>query len=169
MVSSWSTDLQNAFNYFVFVHCFILVYGFCQAVRACYYNHLIRFTIAQWFGGKVCNVFRRVPWKFFENDCFFAEVNVIIVVWISLGHILMLTVLESNFKLCLRLRLTEKSQKLWKEPKLVGDTDMISSFLEAQKITDVTWIHWFDNVDYREDIVVSSFSCDEGTTNTVDL
>ena len=49
--------------------------------------------------------------------------NVIIVVWISLGHILMLTVLESNFKLCLRLRLTEKSQKLLKEPKLVRDTD----------------------------------------------
>ena len=35
----------------------------------------------------------------------------------------MLTVLESNSKLCLRLRLTEKSQKLLKEPKLVGDTD----------------------------------------------
>ena len=48
---------------------------------------------------------------------------------------------------------------------LVGDTDMISSFLEAQKITDVTWLHWWDNVDYREDIVVSPFTCSEGTTN----
>ena len=48
---------------------------------------------------------------------------------------------------------------------LVGDTDMISSFLEAQKITDVTWLHWWDNWNYREDIVVSPFGCDEGKTN----
>ena len=46
---------------------------------------------------------------------------------------------------------------------LVGDTDMISSFLEAQKITDVTWLHWQDNADHREDISVSPHSCRAGS------
>ena len=48
---------------------------------------------------------------------------------------------------------------------LVGDTDMISSFLEAHKITDVTWIHWWDNVGLTDDIAVSPFSCSEYNTN----
>ena len=47
---------------------------------------------------------------------------------------------------------------------LVGDTDTISSFLEAQ-ITDVTWLHWSDNADLREDISVSPWGCDEDATN----
>ena len=48
---------------------------------------------------------------------------------------------------------------------LVGETDMISSFLEAQKITDVTWLHWWDNWDYREDITISPYTCSEYRTN----
>ena len=34
---------------------------------------------------------------------------------------------------------------------IVGDTDIISSFLEAYKITDVTWVHWWDNYNLREE------------------
>ena len=49
---------------------------------------------------------------------------------------------------------------------LVGDTDMISSFLEAQKITDVTWLKKKDNADYREDMSVSPWTCHEGTTDS---
>ena len=46
---------------------------------------------------------------------------------------------------------------------LVGETDMISSFLEAQKITDVTWVKRWDNADYREDMSVTSNTCHEST------
>ena len=42
---------------------------------------------------------------------------------------------------------------------LVGETDMISSFLEAQKITDVTWLQWTRNVDHRHDISVMPYKC----------
>ena len=42
---------------------------------------------------------------------------------------------------------------------LVGDTDMISSFLEAQKITDVTWLRGKRNVDHRHDIAVMPYTC----------
>ena len=46
---------------------------------------------------------------------------------------------------------------------LVGDTDMISSFLETYKITDVTWIPYLGNTDHREDISVSPHSCRAGS------
>ena len=46
---------------------------------------------------------------------------------------------------------------------LVGETDMISSFLEAQKITDVTWVKKEDNADYREDMSVIPTTCQEST------
>ena len=42
---------------------------------------------------------------------------------------------------------------------LVGETDMISSFLEAQKITDVTWLHWWYNDDRIADVRISPFVC----------
>ena len=48
---------------------------------------------------------------------------------------------------------------------LVGDTDMISSFLEAHKITDVTWLNYELNTDLRDDIAVRPFKCTEYRTN----
>ena len=50
--------------------------------------------------------------------------------------------------------------------ELVGDTDIISSFLEAQKITDVTWVHYWDNPYLREDFAMSPFKCPD-TVGTV--
>ena len=54
-----------------------------------------------------------------------------------------------------------------REPKtdIVGDTDKIRSFLEAYKITDVTWVFWWYNPEYSEDISISHYRCTEGTTN----
>ena len=49
---------------------------------------------------------------------------------------------------------------------LVGDTDIIGSFLEAHKITEVTWLHWSNNTDWIEDISVSPWTCTDTTLDT---
>ena len=48
---------------------------------------------------------------------------------------------------------------------LVGDTDMLSSFLESYKITDVFWISSIQNTYLREDFAVRPFKCREYRTN----
>ena len=47
---------------------------------------------------------------------------------------------------------------------LVGDTEMISTFIDKYKL-NVNWIHYWDNVNLTEDIAVSPFVC---TQNRLD-
>ena len=41
---------------------------------------------------------------------------------------------------------------------LVGDTEMISSFIDKYKL-NVNWVHWWDNANMTEDIAVCPFLC----------
>ena len=41
---------------------------------------------------------------------------------------------------------------------LVGDTEMISTFIDKYKL-NVNWIYWWDNANLTEDIAVSPFDC----------
>ena len=47
----------------------------------------------------------------------------------------------------------------------VGDTELISTFIERSKITDVSWIHRMQSNEYFRDILVGPFKCYERTTN----
>ena len=47
----------------------------------------------------------------------------------------------------------------------VGDTELISTFIQRTNITDITWIHWWDNVNLTDDVAVCPFMCKESTTN----
>ena len=41
---------------------------------------------------------------------------------------------------------------------LVGDTEMISTFIDRYKL-NVNWIHWWENADQTQDINVGPYSC----------
>ena len=43
---------------------------------------------------------------------------------------------------------------------LVGDTEMISTFIDKYQL-NVNWIHWWYNVNFTEDIAVSEFICSQ--------
>ena len=43
---------------------------------------------------------------------------------------------------------------------LVGDTEMISTFIDKYRL-NVNWVHWWYNVNFTEDIAVSSFMCSQ--------
>ena len=43
--------------------------------------------------------------------------------------------------------------------ELVGDTEMISTFIDRYRL-NVNWIHWYDNVNFTDDIAVCPFKCD---------
>ena len=47
----------------------------------------------------------------------------------------------------------------------VGDTELISTFIQRTNITDITWIHWLDNDNLTEDVAVCPFLCREYRTN----
>ena len=47
----------------------------------------------------------------------------------------------------------------------VGDTELISTFIQRTNITDITWIHWLDNDNFTEDIAVCPFRCNEHSPN----
>ena len=44
------------------------------------------------------------------------------------------------------------------ETDLVGDTEMISTFIDKYRL-NVNWIHYWDNVNGTEDIAVGPFNC----------
>ena len=45
---------------------------------------------------------------------------------------------------------------------LVGDTEMISTFIDKYKL-NVNWIYWWDNANYTDDIAVCPFVCGIGS------
>ena len=47
-----------------------------------------------------------------------------------------------------------------KETDLVGDTELISTFIDKYKL-NVNWIHWLDNANRTEDIAVCPFQCSQ--------
>ena len=47
----------------------------------------------------------------------------------------------------------------------VQDTELISTFIQRTNITDITWIHWWDNVNLTEDVRVCPYTCREAETN----
>ena len=47
----------------------------------------------------------------------------------------------------------------------VEDTELISTFLERSKFTDLRWIERLDNHDWIEDVSVTPWYCEEETTN----
>ena len=46
------------------------------------------------------------------------------------------------------------------ETDLVGDTEMISTFIDRYKL-NVNWIHWWDNANWTEDFAVCPFVCSQ--------
>ena len=51
---------------------------------------------------------------------------------------------------------------LWSRTDIVGDTEMISSFIESSDITDVSWIHWRKDRWDEAQVLVSNFKCQTG-------
>ena len=58
-----------------------------------------------------------------------------------------------------------KTMPDYRSSDTLGDTELISSFLERNKITEVTWIHTTVNLGYIEDISLRPYKCLESTTN----
>ena len=47
---------------------------------------------------------------------------------------------------------------------LVGDTEMISTFIDKYKL-NVNWINYWDNINFTEDISLSPYKCNAGSVS----